>query len=106
MAYIETDKIEERELVPGFHARLIHTDGLTVAHFRIEKGSALPEHSHHHEQITNVLEGTLEMTVDGETRECVAGDVIVIPGHVVHSGRALTDCRLIDVFRPAREDYK
>lgn len=26
--------------------------------------------------------------------------------HVPHSGRALTDCRVIDVFYPVREDYR
>lgn len=29
-----------------------------------------------------------------------------MPGHVPHSGRAITDCRITDVFHPAREDYR
>ena len=98
--------LEEKELIPGFFGKMVHTDQLTVAHFRIERGSTLPEHHHVHEQVTNVVRGELEMTVDGETRVCKAGDVVVIPSEVPHSARALSDCRVIDVFQPARNDYR
>ncbi|MCB0632680.1 MAG: cupin domain-containing protein [Saprospiraceae bacterium] len=102
----QTDHIESKELFPGFHARMIHTDGLTIVYFDIKAGSILPEHHHIHEQVTNVLEGTLELTVDGETFACTPGTVVTMPPHAPHSGRALTDCKVIDVFRPVREDYK
>lgn len=104
--FIATDQIEGKELFPGFHSKMIHTEGLTIAYFDIKAGSNLPEHQHVHEQVTNVLEGTLELTVDGQTNACTAGTVITIPPNVVHSGRALTDCKVIDVFRPVREDYR
>lgn len=100
------DQLTERELAPGYLARLVHTDQLTIAHLRVTAGSILPEHQHPHEQVTNILEGEFEMTVDGETRHCTAGSVVVIPGNTPHSARAITDCRLVDVFHPAREDYK
>ena len=35
-----------------------------------------------------------------------AGQVFVIPPDVPHSGRALTRCRVLDVFAPVREDYR
>ena len=98
--------IEEKEIIKGFFGKMIHLDKVTVAHFRVLKGSILPEHHHIHEQITNVISGELEMTVDGKTRVCRAGDVIAIPSNVPHSARALTDCKLVDVFQPAREEYR
>ncbi|MCB0636196.1 MAG: cupin domain-containing protein [Lewinella sp.] len=106
MYYHLLSDIPEKEIVPGFFARMVHLEKLTVAHFRIVAGSTLPEHAHHHEQITNVIEGQLEMTVGGQTQVCTAGMSVTIPAHVPHSGRALTDCRVVDVFSPVREDYR
>lgn len=104
--FIPTEQIQSKELFPGFHAKMIHTDGLTIIYFDIKAGSVLPEHHHVHEQVTNVLEGTLELTVGGETHACTPGTVVAIPPNVAHSGRAISDCKVIDVFRPVREDYK
>ena len=47
-----------------------------------------------------------ELTVGAKTRVLEAGDVWVIPGDVAHSGKALTACRVLDVFHPVREDYR
>ena len=47
-----------------------------------------------------------ELTIEGETQVLMAGCVGVIPGGAMHSGRALTDCRIIDAFHPVREDYR
>ncbi|MEL6655646.1 MAG: cupin domain-containing protein [Bacteroidota bacterium] len=102
----QTDEIAVNEILPGFAGRFIHTAELTVGHFQIKAGSILPEHHHPQEQISNLIAGRFEMTVNGETKVCEAGGVVTIPPNAVHSGRALTDCYIIDVFRPAREDYK
>lgn len=104
--FVSLSGVEEKEIIKGFFGKMIHTDNMTVAHFRVLAGSELPEHHHVHEQVTNVLSGELEMTVGGETHVCKAGEVIVIPSNVPHSARAITDCRLVDVFQPAREDYR
>lgn len=54
----------------------------------------------------HVVEGEFEFTLDGKTKVYTAGDIVPIPSNVPHSGKALTPCRLMDVFSPAREDYK
>lgn len=104
--YLHLSDIAVKDILPGFHGRMIHTDHVTVAHFRIDAGSVLPEHFHVHEQVTNVLEGELEMVIGGVKRVCKAGDCAVIPSNMPHSGRALTDVWVVDVFCPTREDYK
>ena len=98
--------IPVQEIRPGFFGRLLHGDNSTLAVWDIKKGSALPEHHHFHEQITYVLEGQLQMTIGGETTVFTAGCVHVIPSNVPHSAIALTDCKVIDSFAPARDDYK
>lgn len=94
-----------RELIPGFHGQFVHTDNVTVAYWNIEAGAVLPEHSHIHEQVTSVLHGEFELTVAGETHRLLPDSVAVVPSNTVHSGRAVTSCRLVDVFHPARPEY-
>ncbi len=106
MAFVELSTIEAKEIVPGFSARFVHSDNITMAYWDIKAGSSLPDHSHPHEQIANVTEGEFKLNVDGESRVMTPGQVAVIPGNIPHSGTAITDCKIIDVFYPLREDYK
>jgi quercetin dioxygenase-like cupin family protein len=106
MSFVDLNQIADREVVLGFHGKFVHSEQVTVAFWDIEAGATLPEHSHVHEQITSVLSGRFELTVQGETRILDPGHVAVIPSHAVHGGRALTVCRIIDVFEPVRDDYR
>jgi len=99
------DKMEAREIVKGFHGKFVHTETMTLAYWQIEDQASLPAHQHHHEQVVNMLEGEFELTLDGVAHHLRAGDVLAIPSNVPHSGRALTPCRILDVFHPVREDY-
>lgn len=103
---IDVSKIEQKEIIKGFKARFIHTANTTLAFWEVEKGAAIPLHSHIHEQTTQVLEGKFELTIGDETKTYENGFVAVIPSNVIHGGVALTDCKLFDVFSPVREDYK
>ena len=106
MYFKDLDEIHSREIVPGYWAKFIHTEGMTLAYWEVDAGATLPEHSHPHEQIAHVLEGEFELTIAGESRLLVPGQVAVIPGDVPHSGQAITSCRLLDAFQPARDDYR
>ncbi|PWI47717.1 cupin [Candidatus Heimdallarchaeota archaeon B3_Heim] len=99
-------EIEEKEIIPGFKGRFIHTKNLTVVHWSISAGAILQEHSHSHEQVTNLIEGEFEFDLDGEVTKLTAGGVVAIPSDVKHSAKAITDCYVVDVFYPVREDYK
>lgn len=106
MQSIHLDQILERELVPGYHVRFVHSDNVTLAYWRVETQASLPVHSHPHEQIVNLLEGQFELTVAGEKVLLSPGQVVLIPPNAPHAGRALTDCRILDVFYPVREGYR
>jgi quercetin dioxygenase-like cupin family protein len=106
MTFTNLNQTPEKEVVPGYHARFIHTENMTLAYWRVEAGAQLPEHSHPHEQVANVLEGQFELTVGGEARRMGPGEAAYIPGGIPHSGVAISECRLIDVFSPVREDYR
>jgi quercetin dioxygenase-like cupin family protein len=106
MNVLNLSDLEEKELVPGYKVRFVHSDNMTFAHWTIAAGSALPEHSHPHEQVVNIIEGRFELTVAGKPKIIEPGMVVVIPGSVPHSGKSISDCKIIDVFYPIREDYK
>jgi quercetin dioxygenase-like cupin family protein len=100
------NEIAPREILPGFRARFIHTASMTLSYWDVDKGAVLPNHKHVHEQVTQVEEGEFELTVGGETKVYTKGMVAVIPSWVEHSGVALTDCKICDIFSPVREDYQ
>jgi quercetin dioxygenase-like cupin family protein len=104
--HIKLNQIETKELFKGAQARFIHSENMTLACWQFDQGAELPEHSHPHEQITNVMGGSFELTIDGEIFELEAGSVVIIPPDAVHSGRARTGCYVMDVFYPVREDYR
>ena len=99
-------EIEPREIIPGYHGRLIHSNNMSLAFWEVEAGAEVPEHAHTHEQIMQVQEGQFQFTVGGQTRVYGPGELVVIPSEVAHSGKALTRCKLMDVFSPVREEYK
>lgn len=98
--------IPSKEIMPGLHGKLVHGKQLSWAFWTVEKGAVVPEHQHPHEQMMHVVEGEFEFTLDGLTKIYTAGDIVPIPSNIPHSGKAITPCRLMDVFSPAREDYK
>jgi quercetin dioxygenase-like cupin family protein len=99
-------KIETKQPVQGAQVRFVHSEHMTMAYWQFEPGTDLPQHSHPHEQVTNVMGGSFELTIEGESLDLQAGSVVVIPPNTEHSGRAITGCYLIDVFYPVRSDYQ
>jgi quercetin dioxygenase-like cupin family protein len=106
MPFIQLSEVAEREIFPGFYVRFVHSATMTFAHWIIKAGALLPQHSHPHEQVATMLEGEFDLTIDGKTERLRPGSVGIIPSHAVHSGRAVTDCRIVDAFYPIREDYR
>ena len=70
--------------------------------------SAKPNlHSHPHEQLTYIVEGTCRFVLGDEVFDMVAGDIIVIPSDIPHSLEVTSKTPVlnIDVFSPIREDF-
>ena len=106
MGFLTLGDIAESEPVPGFRVRFVHGDNMTIAYWEVDEEAVLPDHSHPHEQISSVIEGQFELTIEGVTEILGPGSVGVIPPNAPHSGKAITDCRIIDAFYPVREDYR
>jgi quercetin dioxygenase-like cupin family protein len=70
--------------------------------YELSEGSEVPPHSHE-AQWGVMLDGEMELTVDGRRRVYTRGETYFIPTGTIHSGRAVTDCKVLDVFfTPAR----
>jgi quercetin dioxygenase-like cupin family protein len=106
MPELDLESVNNLKLAEGIFARIVTADSMTVAHVRLAGGSTIPEHKHVHEQVVNVIEGELELIVDGVPHQLIRGKVFVLPSNVPHAARAVTDCYVIDVFHPVREDFR
>jgi len=106
MPILTLDDLDRTEEMPGFLGAFRHTENMTVVHWSVEAGATVPEHRHPHEQISVVTTGDFELTLDGETQVLRDGRMAIIPAQTPHAGRAVTDCDIVDVFSPVREDYR
>lgn len=105
MPFIDTKSLKMTERLPGWRGRYIHTDTMTFAHYEFARGAKIHEHYHPEEEVYEVLEGEVELTIDGETQTVRPGLVGIVPANARHSVKALTDGRVLIVDQPARRDF-
>jgi quercetin dioxygenase-like cupin family protein len=105
MPFVETSGLKVIERLPGWRGRYFHSATMTFAHYDFTRGSSIHEHFHAEEEVYEVIEGELEVTIDGMTQIARAGLVAIVPSYVRHSVKALTDGRVIVVDHPARPDF-
>lgn len=106
MGRYSLETVPERELYPGNFGKVIHSQNMTLVYWRVKAGSHLPAHDHPHEQVVTVLEGRFELSFSGgETRVLGPGEIAVIAGTREHAGRAVTDCKFLDVCHPVRQGF-
>ena len=105
MSFVDIDKLKVTERLPGWRGRYFHAVNMTVAHYEFTRGASIHEHHHPQEELYEVLEGELELTVDGVTQVARPGVDAIVPSNARHSVRALTDGRAIIVDSPARAEF-
>ncbi|HEV2386840.1 MAG TPA: cupin domain-containing protein [Candidatus Acidoferrales bacterium] len=105
MPFIDTSKLKVTERLPGWHGRYFHSASMTFAHYDFVRGSSIHEHSHPQEEVYEVIEGELEVTVEGVSQAVRPGLVAIVPANARHSVKALTDGRVIVVDYPLRPGF-
>jgi quercetin dioxygenase-like cupin family protein len=105
MKHVPWTSVELEDLNPLFQRQFVVGQEIMLARILLKKGCVVPEHSHHNEQVTYILEGALKFWIDGKEIVVNAGEVLTIPPHMPHRAEALTDCVDIDVFNPPRADW-
>jgi quercetin dioxygenase-like cupin family protein len=105
MPFVDTDSLNVVERLPGWRGRYFHSPSMTFAHYEFKAGASIHQHFHPQEEVYEVIEGELELTIDGVTKIARPGLVAIVPGNVPHSVKALTDGRAIIVDYPVRKDF-
>ncbi|MAQ12441.1 MAG: cupin domain-containing protein [Chloroflexota bacterium] len=105
--FIDAASREPLELVPGARTRTFWGEQMLFSLVEVDADSEVPLHTHPHEQGGIIVEGELEMGVDGEVKLLKPGDMYIIPGNVEHYARAYTTkAKALDIFSPVREEFK
>lgn len=105
LKYIAWNSVELEALNPLLQRQMIVGQDIMVARVLLKKGCVVPEHSHHNEQVSYILEGALKFWIDGKVIVVNAGEVLTIPPHMPHQAEAVADTVDLDVFTPPRADW-
>ncbi len=105
MPFVDTASLKVVERLPGWSGRYFHSASMTFAHYDFTRGATIHEHFHPAEEVYEVIEGELQITVDGVTHIARPGLVAIVPANARHSVKALTDGKAIIVDHPARPEF-
>lgn len=98
MPFIVMDELEKETVTPKYstaYGELVTGEQVELGRLSFEKGYGAVEHQHAHEQIVYVIEGKLEVHLDGETAVMGPGQGFHAPPNVPHHVVALADTTVI-----------
>ena len=106
MIYLNKDS-KPIAVLPGLTRRtLSRSQSMMICEFTFDAHVEIPIHSHPHEQVGYLVEGHVEMIIDGEKTELKKGDSYCAPSNVPHGVFTLEPSVIVDTFYPPREDYR
>lgn len=69
-----------------------------IVFFEFEAGLDLPDHNHVYPQWGLVIDGEMELRINGMPRVCGKGDEYLVPSGAMHGARFLRRTRVMDFF--------
>lgn len=103
MPLIDTGRLPVRELKPGWHGRYFNSSNMTFGHYVFDAGAEIAIHHHPQEEVWNIVEGEVEITIGNDMRVAGPGFVGIVPPGTPHAVKAITSGRAIVVDHPLRE---
>ena len=104
--FIHNDDITLTNLGGGVARKVLaYDEDLMSVEVHFEKGAVGAMHTHPHTQISYVLEGKFEATIDGELRIISKGDTYITKPNAPHGVTCLEAGTLLDIFTPMRRDF-
>jgi quercetin dioxygenase-like cupin family protein len=105
MPFVDISNLAVVERLPGWRGRYFQSVHMTVAHYDFTGGASIHEHFHPQEEIYEVIEGELQVTIDGIAQIARPGLAAIVPSNARHSVIALTDGKVIIVDCPRRSEF-
>jgi quercetin dioxygenase-like cupin family protein len=103
MSFIDTSRLPVIERLPGWRGRYFNSPSMTFAHYEFAAGSTIHEHSHPQEEVWEIIEGELEITVGGVATRAGPGVAGIVPSDTPHAVRAITNGKVIVIDYPLRQ---
>jgi quercetin dioxygenase-like cupin family protein len=105
---INWDEVPEETVNPSMKRKMVWGEKIMIAKMKFKDGFVVPLHSHHHEQVTQVINGQMRFWF-GENKETemdlFPGDVVVIPGNLPHEALMIGEVEEVDTWSPPRQDW-
>ncbi len=105
LQHVVWEAVELEQVNPLLLRHFVVGKNVMLSRLFLRKGSLVPLHSHHNEQISYVLEGSLVFWIDRKEIVVRSGEVLLIPPHMPHKVEALEDTLSLDIFDPPRADW-
>ncbi len=101
------ENIAPKVLAPGVTAKIASGEKMMFSLVTLAPNAVVPTHSHPNEQMGMLVSGTMEFTIEGETRVLSGSEMYFVPGGVSHAAKAGPGGAVaLDAFSPPREEYR
>jgi quercetin dioxygenase-like cupin family protein len=92
-------RLPEAEIsIEGIKARILQGEKHQLVFFEMEPSTQVPEHCHDYDQWGIMIDGKMELTINGKTRTCEKGDEYLIPAKAPHKAKFACKSRVMDFF--------
>ena len=104
--FFSESELKRKKALEGITLKVVSGDKTMLTIFEFEPNSVILPHRHPHEQITYIIKGEMEFTIEEKMKILKAGDGVVVLSNQEHSARILNKpTKAVDAWYPKREDY-
>src|ERR1700743_2946443 len=92
---------------PSMSRQIVSGEKLMIARIKFKDGFLVPQHSHVHEQVQQVISGKMRFGFGEsrqQTKDLGPGDGIVIASDLPHEALMIGDVEEVDTWAPPRQD--
>ncbi|MEN8907512.1 MAG: cupin domain-containing protein [Clostridiales bacterium] len=104
---IYNNDIEYESVSEGVQRKILSSGGKMMSvEVKFKKGAVGQVHTHIHEQVSYVINGSFEFEINGKKSVIKKGDTYYVGSNEPHGVLSLEeDSILLDIFTPQREDF-